>query len=369
MATTRQFYQVFSIGVGPSPATGYHFQTGFNNIYTGANSGQNLIQTLERMQSVTHGFSQDRQTISQLGQLGPVGREITTPPTVDFGGSYYVADLSNERILGFYVSGNQGSLANILNKNQSEKNYFLSIAPQGSDNIGYTGEKQAFLISNGTLASWSTEGSVGNIPTTNFSVQGFNMATYTGSKNQTLLAINPTDGSYVNGILFTLPTATSGINNTVAALRPNDISVSISNAAIGLDISDLKAQSYNISFDLNLQALNKLGSIYPYAREPQFPVTLSASTSFYYGDLVTGSLKDLICNDGSYTLRIAVNDPCGGGEAVVYECRGMKIDAQAFDSQDVGSVASIVNLNYSTLIGSSTDSVNNLLISGRNVST
>lgn len=368
MSRSRIFYPALSMVVGPSPATGYQSLTGFNNVYTGANSGLNQLQTLERMQSMSDEFTIARTNINQLGQLSVVSREITTPPTVNAGGSYYVADLSNERIMGFYVSGDLAALTYLLDRSQAEKNYFITIAPQGIDNIGYTGQKQVVLISNGTLASWSTEGSVGNIPTTTFAVQGFNWATYTGSVNQPLYAINPVDGSTIQGINFTIPTATSGIAPTVAALRPTDITIDLSNSAIGLNLSDIHPQSYNISFDLNLQALNQLGSLYPYAREPQFPVTLSASFTAYFGDLVTGSLRNVLCNDNSYNLRVTLNDPCGGGQAVVYEMHGMKVDSEAFSQQDVSSIASLVTLSYSTQVGGATDVLNNLYMSGRNIS-
>lgn len=366
MATTRVFYPAYALSVSASPATGYMFRTGFNGIYTGANSGVNTLQNLERLQSITNGLSQDRTVVNQLGQLGFVSREITTPPTINLGSTYYVADLSNERILGFNVSG-QGALGPILDQSQATKNYFISIAPEGIDNINWTGNKQVELISNGQLASWSTEGSVGNIPTTTIAIQGLNYATYTGSTNQALFAIIPSDGSTTAGINFTVPTAASGIAPTVAALRPNDISLSISQAAFGLDIADLKAQSYSISFDLNVQPLSKLGSLFPYAILPQFPVTLSASASFYLGDLVTGSYRSVLCNDNAYTIIVRLNDPCGGGQAVSYELRGMKVDSQSFDSQDVGSVAGVVNINWSSQLGSASDTSTNLLMSGRNI--
>lgn len=368
MSTTRVIYQALSLGVGPSPATGFQSVTGTNGLYTGANSGNNLIQSLERLQSVTNGLSQDRTVINQLGQLSFISREITTPPTINLGATYYVADLSNERILGFYVSGNQAALTNILNQSQATKNYFISIAPQGLDNVGYTGvDRDVELISNGQLASWSTEGSVGNIPTTTIAIQGLNYATYTGSNNQPLFAIIPADGSTTTGITFTLPVTPSGITPTVAALRPNDITLDISQAAFGLSIPDLKAQSYSISFDLNVQPLSKLGSLYPYAIEPQYPITLSASASFYLGDLITGNYRSILCNDNPYNLKVTLNDPCGGGQAVTYDIRGVKVDSQSFDSQDIGSVAAVVNLNWSTQLGGPLDGNSNLFLSGRNI--
>lgn len=364
MPTVRQFYPAYACFVGPSPATGYQFATGS----TGANSGTNLIQNLERLQSITNGFTQERTVINQMGQLSFVSREIVTPPTVSLGGTYDVADLSNERILGLYVSGDKGALTYILDQSQATKNYFIGIAPQGQDNIGWTGQTMCELVSNGQLASWSTEGSVGNIPTTTFAVRGLNYANYTGSFNQPLLAIDiGNNGNYVNGVNFTLPVATSGIAPTVSALRPIDITLDISNAAFGVSISDLKAQSYNISFDLNLENLNKLGSLYPYAIVPKFPVTLSASASFYLGDLITGSYKTVLCNDNPYTLKFTLNDPCGGGQAVVYEMRGMKVDAENFESQDIGSVAAQIKMSWSSQIGGTNDQRANLLMSGRNI--
>jgi len=367
MATTRIFYQVLGLAVGPSPATGYQFVTGFGAAQTGANSGNNLIQQLQRVQSITDGFTLTRTNINTMGQLSLLSREIVTAPQVTLGGSYYVSDLANERVLGLYVSGNQAALTSILNKTQAEKNYFIAIAPQGQDLIGWTGQSQVIQITNGFLASWSTEGSVGNIPTTSFSVQGYNYATSTGSKNQILQAIDPTAGSAITGINFSLPTFSTGIAS-VSALRPIDTTLSISNSALGLNASDVKVQSYSISFDLNLQPLQQLGQRFPYSREIQFPVTLSASVTAYFGDVVTGSLVNVLCNDTPYDLTVSLNDPCAtGAPAVSYILKGMKVDSQSFGSQDIGSVAGTVTLNYTTTIGGPNDLQNNLFLSGRNI--
>jgi hypothetical protein len=357
---------VLGIGVGRSPATGYQFLTGFNNVYTGANSGLTQVQQLQRVQSINDGLSITRQNIGQMGQLAILSREITTAPNVNLGGSYYVADLSNERVLGFYVSGDRAALTNILNQSQAEKNYFVAVAPQGQDLIGWTGQSQVFQFTNGFLASWSTEGSVGNIPTTSFSVQGYNYATSTGSKNQILRAIDPVQGVEISGINFSLPTFSTGIPS-VAALRPIDTTVSIGNSTIGLNVNDIKLQSYSVGFDLNLQGLQQLGNRFPYSREIQFPVTLNASVTAYFGDVITGSLINILCNDSPYNWKITLNDPCSNSPAVVYDIRGLKVDSQSFGSQDIGSIAATVTLNASTTIGGPDDTQNNLFLSGRNV--
>ncbi len=156
--STRIFYAMEGLGVGPSPATGYNFATGINNVFTGANSGYNLIQQLQRMQSVTDGWSLTRTNINQLGQLSILSREIVTSPEVNLGGSYYVADLANERVLGLdvsgdYVAGTHAALTNILNKSQAEKNYYIAVAPQGYF------VKDILLVAKQRLL-WSLAGSV-----------------------------------------------------------------------------------------------------------------------------------------------------------------------------------------------------------------
>lgn len=369
MATTRRFYQCYGLFCGPSPATGFQFNTGFNNVYTGSNSGINLIQNLQRVQSITNGLSQDYTIVNQAGQLSYVSQEITQPPTVPMGFSYYVADLSNERILGFNVSG-LGALQYILDQSQATKNMWIGLSPEGQDAIGWTGQSQCELISNAQLASWSTEGSVGNIPTTTVALRGLNYATYTGSVAQPLYAIDISNtGGYIPNKIFTLPVASSGIAPTAAALRPSDISVDISDAAVGLSISDLKAQSYSINFDTNIQPLNKLGSLFPYALVPTFPIPLSVSASFYFGDLITGSYRDLICTNSPKNIRVSIQNPCSSSEAIAYEARGVKLTNQSFDSQDIGSLAGVVNLSWAGQIGGPQDLRVNLLMSGRNVST
>jgi hypothetical protein len=270
--------------------------------------------------------------------------------------------------LGFNVSG-LGALGPILDQSQATKNYWVGLSADGTDMIGFTGQTQCELMSNGQLASWSTEGSVGNIPTTTIAVQALNYATYTGSFNQPLYAIDISNtGGYIPNKIFTLPVASSGIAPTAAALRPSDILVSITDAAFGLSISDLKAQSYSIGADFNIQPLNKLGSLFPYALVPTFPLPLNVSASFYFGDLITGSYRDVICSNSPKTIRIAITDPCSNTEAVAYEARGVKLTSQSFDSQDIGSIAGVVNLAWVGQVGSSSDSRVNLLMSGRNVS-
>lgn len=342
------------------------FQSGFNNVYTGGNAGQNQIRTLSRVQSVNDGFSQARQNVGQLGQFA-VTKQIVEPPTAQIEISWFVADVSNELIVGLYPSGNQGALANILNQTQADKNYFIKIAPEGVDDIGWTGNAQCKYITNGFLASYSTQGAVGQLPTTTVSVQGFNWHSDTGSFNRPLYAIDFVGNAYTTNVQFTLPVATSGLANSVPAIRPSEIVATISPAS-GIGLNQLQLQSYNISFNLNPTKLTKLGSFFPYSIQPTFPVDVTASLTAYWGDLTTGDLGTLACNDFESTVQVSLYQPACIGQprgplAAQWTVLGAKLDSQQF-SEQYSDVASTVTLNYTTTLGGPTDTAHNLIITG-----
>ena len=173
-------YNVFGLYSSASPSTGFQFQTGFNNAYTGANSGFNLIQGLQRVQSVTDSFSVDRQLVNQLGQLSYVSQELTSAPSVPLSFNWIVADASNEAKIGLYVSGDQGALKNILLMTQNERNMFIGVAPEGVDAVGYTGQLSVFQLNNCYFDSYTTQASVGGFATASATMAGLNYSTSTG---------------------------------------------------------------------------------------------------------------------------------------------------------------------------------------------
>ena len=360
-------FSTLGVAVGPGGSTGFHFQTGFNDTYTGANSGYNLVSYLERVQSVTDGFSVDRTNVNQLGQLAYVSQEIINQPTVPVTVNWISADLSNELKIGLYVSGDQGALTNILNGTQNNRNIFVAVAPEGQDQVGWTGQSQVFQLTNAFFGSYSTQASVGGLATASATFQGLNYATSTGSLNQSLNAVNQTNGQLIAGINYSLPVMTTGLSGAVSALRYGDITLDLSGVQ-GLLTTDLKIQSYNISFDTNLQNLLALGTKFAYAKVPQFPINLNCNVTANYGDLVTGSLSNLLCNDNPFNLTVKLFQPgCGGYGplATQYRMLGMKLVSQEFGAQEVGSNTATVSLTYLGQLGGPFDQRVNLIMSGQ----
>jgi hypothetical protein len=359
MSRNRIFYPVLGVFVGPSPATGAHMSSG--------NSGVNLVSQLQRVQSENDSWSVTRTDINQFGQLAAISREIIEQPQSSADFSWYVADVSNERKLGLYVSGDSSAIKSLLDKTQDEKNYFIAIAPEGQDLYNYTGQSQVRQVTNGFLASYRAEGAVGGIPTASVTVEGLNWAVSTGSIEQDLKAVNPVDGSVVAGRKYTLPVGTSGSAGSVAALRPGDITVSIGSAALGINISDLKIQSYSVNFDLTRQNLQKLGNRFAFSKEIQFPVTVSASIVAALGDMQTGDLSQILCSDVAYDLDITLRDPAcvgSGPVAARYIMKSMKIDGEQLGA-NIGDLTSNITINYSTQLGGPGDSTIGFFLSGK----
>ena len=154
--------------VGPSPATGYHFHlvsgsgtlglsnakgntpvptdqllgtvgdavAGFFGYTTFSGQVDSLVDQLDRVQNISYDWSRNLTPVRQFGQLARIDNIQTETPTVNLSFSYLLANLNNERILGFQTTGWTSSLSKILNDSEDEKNYFIKTAAEGIDAIG-----------------------------------------------------------------------------------------------------------------------------------------------------------------------------------------------------------------------------------------
>jgi hypothetical protein len=156
---------------------------------TGVQTGDNDIAELNRIQSSNYSFSISRQDVNQFGELASIDRIITETPTVSFDASWLVANLGNENKLGFHIWADQDTATNtpvscISGLIDSEvpwkgsKNYFILTTKEGADAINntVTGDWESVIgIGNVNVTSYSTEASVGGLPTASISAEGQNM--------------------------------------------------------------------------------------------------------------------------------------------------------------------------------------------------
>jgi len=346
---------------GPN-ATGYM-------LLSGGQSGTNTIQQLHRIQSANYSANVTRTDVNQYGQLAALDRIILQAPTVTANIDYIVANTYNANTLGFTTDGTAGMLSGILNKTEDEKNYFVETVKEGSDAIGDIdpdSTKFTIGIGNGFISNFQARGSVGNFATESVTIEALNLATYQGTTGLASPAIVPSGGQRVSQPnLFTLPVATSGQAGAVPAIRPGDITLNFSDPVLGPKVSDLKIQSYDLSVPISRQPLNKLGSPFPFSREIQFPVNVTLTIESELGDLITGDISALFCNDTQQNITINLAKPqCGGGGpiAVQYNVLGAKLENQSYTSQ-IGQNKR-VSLQFITTIGGPNDTVHNVFVSG-----
>jgi hypothetical protein len=120
-----------------------------------------------------------------------------------------------------------------------------------------------------------------------------------------------------------------------------------------------------LSFDLTRTPIERLGSKFAFAREIDFPVTVSLSVDAQVTDLTAGTLAQLVSGDSStfYNPSIFIKNPTITDQTVVrYTLKRAKLDSQEFSS-DIGSNKS-VTLNFSSQVGGPEDRANGLFFSG-----
>lgn len=380
MSNTRNrvIYQSEAVYVGPSPASGFHFGTlgTFGGDSNDLHNSNNLVKQLQRVQTANYSFNVERTDVNQFGQLAAIDRIILTNPTVSLDLSYINANLANENILGFnVVSGNTDStvqsILDFMGGSGDERNYFIRTVSEGSDAVNFASSASGTVngvigIGNGRITSFSTEGSVGNFPTTTINVEGYNMKFDEGTSGNFVPAINLVNGNTLSNF-YTLPTANQnvgiGLGSSISALRPGDITVSIPSIT-GADTATMNVQSYTLSLDIGRTPIEKLGNRFAFARPIDFPLTVTLSVDAQVTDLVAGNFAGLLVEDSTYSPSITIKSPTDSTLTMAkYTLKGAKLDSEEFSS-DIGSNKT-VTLNFSAQVGGPQDSNNGLFMNGQ----
>ena len=380
MPRNRIIYQSEALYAGPAPATGYHygtFKAGIGGDSNSINESSSLVRQLQRIQTANYSFNVERTDLNQFGQLAAIDRVILNAPTVSLDFSYLLGNLSNESILGLTIaSGNSDSLvpaiSGFLNKTSDERNYFIRTTSEGTDAVSNTdlssGNNGVIGIGNGVVTSYSTEGSVGNFPTTTVNVEGLNMNFQKGISGNFVPAVNPVNGQALSNY-YQLPRAIRdaglGSGSAISALRPGDITLSLgSSLASGVDVSGMNIQSYTLSLDLGRTPIQKLGNKFAFTKEIDFPLTATLSVEAQITEMNVGNLANLVADDSAtFSPSITIKNPTDSNMTMAkFLLRGTKLDSQEFSS-DIGSNKS-VTLTFSTQIGGPQDVNNGLFING-----
>jgi hypothetical protein len=401
MARNRLIFQSEAVYAGTSPSTGtqVEFQNGiptgvYGNLST-QTTAQSAANQLTRVQSCNYNLSVPRTDVYQFGELSAIDRVIIQPPAVSLDISYILAGFANENYLGLTVTptgqaGQVTCISGILTKTNDDRNFFVVDSLEGQDvnnnpSINVAGTN-VYAFGNMYISSYTSQGSVGNLPTVDARFEGLNLVIQTGIQYNTTPAISLVDGTRLTGWIYNLPNAVSQPNPgsgdlTISALRHGDITLTVWQSGTNNEYVDLGAtpspvsgavQGYRIAFDLKRQDLQRLGTRFLYSKEVQYPVTVNCSINGLVRDLNTGDLSTFICNDNPYDVEISIKRPgCDAALAAArpvvakYRMLGVKLDAQSYSlginnnktftmdfSRPIGSATQNVGLFMSGVIGS-----------------
>lgn len=386
MSRFRQIYQGDLLYVGPTGATSATggLYSGPNVTYGAGSAAQasgssNLIGELFRVQSATHNASKTLTDVNQYGELASIDRIPLEPPTVSLTFQYLLANLVNEKRLGFTISSGSAvsAISGILNASTDVKNYFIATVPEGNDVVGYGNVFAGTFVTaigNGFITNYTTEGAVGGFPTSSVTVEALNVEMHNTSSGARTPAVNPQDGTSLTGWFYQLPTGTQNVNgqtinssvSSYSVLRPGDITLTL---GLGegdgfVAESDMKIQSYSVSYDLGRDDLQKLGSKYAFAKVIRFPVNATMTVTADVGDFQTGSLVEIVNNNKSFNPRVTLKAPGSTTQVVAeFSLVGAKLDNQDFNGS-IGANKS-VTMTFTTQIAGPQSS-NGVFMSGIN---
>jgi len=398
MARNRVIYQSEALFVS-------HQYTGGNtvDIVNGSHSGDyhaqgdgSELQTghfhqIHRVQSANYNFAINRTDVNQFGNLARIDTAVIDAPTVGLDFTYLVTNGLNEDKLGIISMSQSKSSPSIsaisgLLSNISGRNYHIVTVQEGRDansdgtaadtNLAQSSNSTVISIGNGYITNYSVNAAVGSLPTASVSVEGLNITAQTAGTGLATPAINPSDGT-MGSAKFSLPTPVSGTVGDI--LRPGDIEINLTDGgATGLlaNMSDAGGktaahiQSFSIDLPLGRSVLQRLGNSFGFAREVDFPVSVTCSISAIAADLKAGNLFNELYDNTKSDIEVVMKAPntagAGGGAAQIrYILKNVALESESFSSS-IGDNKS-VDLTFSATVGGPDDSTNGLFISGASI--
>jgi hypothetical protein len=403
MARNRIIYQSKALFIAPSATGAQIALTGCNTAAavktTGApykgetptaiENSTGLMVKLDRVQNLNFGFTINAQDVNEMGRLARINRISNEPPTVNLDYSYYVTDGLTERLMGFVFGGTEaskagapafdsdmpvgaGALSGFLEETQGQ-NYYIITTNEGEDVVGATlsTEDSTVSIGNGFVSNYELNLTVGELPTANVTVEGFNIKCDTSGTNAKS-GISP--GINIQDSLISA-TAGTGYND-IAALRPGDITVSTDAFSAEDDefitIASDKAstahiQSLSFSLPLARTTLSRLGAFFGYNRVIDVPLNMEISLSVFATEFnANKNLFNVLCGsqpERQFTVTLnKCNDDGSHTPAIRYQFKGAILLSENH-SLDIGGNET-VDLTYSIQIGGANDTTRGLFMSG-----
>jgi hypothetical protein len=204
------------------------------------------------------------------------------------------------------------------------------------------------------LSSYRQSASVGSFIVAEVSYVAENMLFQMSGSGASIPYIDPKTYVTNTGIKFNIPSELAS-KNPVAALQPGDINLEINSSGYGLDLSDVKIQAYEFSFDFARENMDAIGYKLPLDREINLPLIASLSIDVIVGDHQYDDLSSLVRQDAEYNVIIKCKNPCNYQENYQFSQTNHSSDFEKkFEYVAVYEFSNLKfeNINYQNQIGS-----------------
>jgi hypothetical protein len=329
-------------------------------------TGDYSLKLLNRIQTSAISIDSPIVRPKQIGSSDFAFDKYINYPTVKVDLSYYLTDNSNELLLGFNATGNEGILKN-LSPSERDRNLFFVFSDQNEDVntlTNYTG-RDVIGIGNAFITNYSISADVNNIPSANISFDCLNIVyqNYTGYsttsgpsgprvlKGTEIPAIKLSNGIKSTGSYllapanFTTSNYLTNQNLKASALTSADIVLEIEQPLLGgiRYSGSVYASISSLQIDIPIERKDLLGfgSNYPYDKKLIFPIVGTVSFDGTFDNQVTGQLNTLFDDANEYAMTFYFKD-CEQANQLRIDLLYAKVENQSFNLS-IGE-----NMNFSS---------------------
>jgi len=318
-------------------------------------TGNYSLKLLKRVQTSAISIDTPVTRPKQIGSSDFAFDNYINYPTVKVDLSYYLTNNSNELLLGFNATGNEGILKNLASS-QRDRDLFFVFSDQNEDVnslTNYTG-RDVIGVGNAFITNYSISADVNSVPSANVSFDCLNVVyqNYTGfsvgegiqgpvvTKGTEIPAINLTNGLKATGSYLLAPGNFNTSNyltyqtSRASALTPADIILQIQQPLLGgIRYSGsvyASISSLQIDIPIDRKDLLGFGSNYPYDKKLIFPVLGTISFDGTFDNQVTGQLNTLFDDENEYSMTFYFKD-CEQNNQLRLDLLYAKVENQSFN--------------------------------------
>ena len=399
--------------VGPAPSSGFHFSD-FHGSPTGNPDAYNLLKQINGVQAIDYTITIERTDVSELGRRELVARPIIMSPTVSLDFEYYTSDIKNELRLGFNPNFSTGHLIGQRDPfypdntsiflfsgfesrdttpaysgfhvgddeanhslwpfaDRDKRNFYLTVAPEGSDakdiSDGDYDKLNVIAFGNCYMRSWGASFQIGQPIQNKVNYICDNMS-YHLSGSGVVPSVTSTGYEPIDsGNIFVAPKLIGEVSGldyrgfTSQIAKTSDIIFSITSIGygseaedildVGVNFSDIKAQSVDFSANFNRKEYIGMGHKIPIDRPIQYPITVNTEINALMGDNQAGTFENLLKRDHPYDIVVEARAPsavCSGfaSDEVVVRYDVLKANLTNVSFSNAINEGKIVNLSFTT---------------------